>query len=126
MYRRGTSLRLHRPGEAERDLPVLAEGLRVVGCPEWSPGGDLIYFCGRAADGAQGLYQVAAEGGVPRLLVSFDDGMTHFTVTVGNGLFYFSMTELESDIYVAEMVSRGRKQGEQGVAPERAGSQESR
>ena len=98
------TLRVLTPGDGERVLPIHAVGFRVQGCQEWSPEGELIYFCGRAPGGAQGLYQIPAEGGVPVLRVRFDDGMTHFTVTVGNGKFYLSRAELESDVYVMDVV----------------------
>ena len=41
---------------------------------------------------------------MPVLRVRLDDGMTHFTVTVGNGKFYLSRAELESDVYLTDVV----------------------
>ncbi len=83
-------------------------GLRNSVWPEWSADGQTIYF--RAVDetGTQGVYAVAATGGAPRLLVRFDDpamGVYPSPVLAANGMFYFAISEIESDIYVMDLVT---------------------
>jgi Tol biopolymer transport system component len=84
-----------------------AAGLRSLRWPEWSADGRAIYFRASGADGIEGVYEIDAAGGVPRLLVRFDDpAMPVFggAVLHGNGLFYFVVSEIESDTYVVDLV----------------------
>jgi serine/threonine-protein kinase len=107
---RGAGIAIHAVGGRTRMLSVAATaGLRDVGWPEWSADGGLIYFRAIAPDGVEGVYQVAASGGTPRLLVRFDEPSLSVypgAVTVGNGQFYFAVGEIESDIYVTELVQK--------------------
>jgi TolB protein len=84
-------------------------GLRTLAWPEWSADGRSIYFYATAADNVPGLYQVDANGGAPRLLVRFDDpsqSVYGATVVTGNGMFYVAIGEIESDIYVMDLVRK--------------------
>jgi hypothetical protein len=84
-------------------------GLRNLTWPEWSSDGQLIYFRAIGADGVEGVYQIAAGGGAPRLLVRFNDpAMSVFggAVLPGKGMFYFAVAEIESDIYVMDLVRK--------------------
>ena len=84
-------------------------GLQNLTWPEWSADGRTIYFRAFSPDGIEGVYMVAANGGAPRLLVRFDDpAMSVFggAVLAGNGMFYFAVGEVESDIYVMDLVRK--------------------
>jgi TolB protein len=76
--------------------------------PEWSPDGDAIYFAALDANNLRGLYRVAATGGTPQLVVRFDSPQLQLQggspVSVGNGMIYVVLRELESDIYVMDLV----------------------
>ncbi len=68
-----------------------------------------VYFRARAPDGVDGLYAIPAAGGSSRLVVRFDDPASRASgpgVTIGNGRFYFAVAEMESDIYVMNLVRR--------------------
>ena len=77
--------------------------------PEWSPDGRSIYFFG-AEGNVPVLYEIPATGGTPRLALRFDVPrlrlMRAGPPSFGNGLVYLVLTELESDIYVMELVRR--------------------
>jgi len=82
--------------------------LRNPRWPEWSADGRDIYFRAFGSDGIEGVYEVAVSGGTPRLLVRFDDpAMSVYIgpVLAGNGMFYFAVGQLESDIYVMDLVT---------------------
>ncbi len=84
-------------------------GLHTLRWPEWAADGRTIYFRAIGPDGTEGVYEVPVTGGPPRLLVRFDDpAMPVFggAVLHGNGLFYFPVGELESDIYVMDLVQK--------------------
>jgi hypothetical protein len=86
-----------------------AAGLRELRWPDWSSDGQLIYFRAISVDGVEGVYQIAAGGGEPRLLIRFNDpAMSVFggAVLAGNGMFYFAVAEIESDIYVMDLVQK--------------------
>jgi serine/threonine-protein kinase len=86
-----------------------ATGLQALRWPEWSADGRTIYFRAVGPDGIEGVYEVTAAGGPARLLVRFDDpSMPVFggAVLAGNGLFYFPVGELESDIYLVDLVRK--------------------
>ena len=97
-------------GGAARTIVAASAGLTQIDWPEWSPDGASIYFFARAADNVAGLYRVAATGGTPQLAVRFDaPQMQLFTggpASVGNGMLYFVLRELESDIYVMELIRK--------------------
>jgi Tol biopolymer transport system component len=83
-----------------------ADGFEGFGWPEWSPDGQAVYFTGTDREGTRGIWTVPFEGGMRRLLVSFDDptqvanlsGMSIIGDTV-----YVSITKHESDIYVMDL-----------------------
>src|SRR5262249_52309117 len=92
-----------RPGSSSRHwvaAPALGGGVRTPAFPEWSRDGQLLYSRALGPDGVQGVYQVAAAGGPPKLLVRFDDPsqlVFPSAIVVGNGQFYFAIGSLESD-----------------------------
>ena len=84
-------------------------GLQTLRWPEWSPDGRMIYFRALGPDGTEGVYEVGVSGGVPRLIVRFDDpSMLVFggAVLAGKGLFYFPVGEIQSDVYVMDLVRK--------------------
>ncbi|MEO8637199.1 MAG: protein kinase [Gemmatimonadales bacterium] len=91
---------------------VVADGtgnIRTLAWPEWSADGRSIYFIAVGMDNMQGLYQVDAHGGTPRLVVRFDDpaqAVYGATVVIGNGMFYCAIGEIESDIYVMDLTRK--------------------
>jgi hypothetical protein len=63
----------------------------------------------KESDGTLGEYEIPVAGGVPRLLVRFDDpAMSVFggSVQTGNGQFYFAVAKIESDMYVMDLVRK--------------------
>ena len=84
-------------------------GLSALWWPEWSADGRRIYFRAIDRNGVEGIYEIAANGGTPRLVVRFDDpSMPGFSgsVLVGNGMFYLAVGEMESDVYVVDLQRR--------------------
>jgi Tol biopolymer transport system component len=74
----------------------------------WSPDSRVVYCVGHDAHGKEGLWSVALTGGVPRLLVRFDDPATVFgrgAFAVNGNRFYFSLEKRESDIWSAEVLT---------------------
>jgi TolB protein len=89
-----------------QELIDLGELLTGFG-PTWSPDGTFIRFQGVSVDGTTGVYEVPAEGGPVRLLVRFDDptrvsGPLFQSVGPGN-MLYLTLSEYESDIWVADL-----------------------
>jgi serine/threonine-protein kinase len=68
---------------------------------DWSSDGRTVYFVARL-----GVYEVPSSGGVPRLLVRYDN-LTNPALgggfTVGSGLFYLTLGEIASDIFVMDL-----------------------
>ncbi|MBA2290898.1 MAG: PD40 domain-containing protein [Gemmatimonadales bacterium] len=95
-------------GGAPRTLVQQTAGIIFPRWPEWSPDSRSIYFYARDANNIVGLYQVPATGGAPRLVVRFDVPQRQLgpssPAAIGNGLVYFVVRELESDIYVMDLV----------------------
>jgi len=83
--------------------------LQSLEWPEWAADGRTIYFRAIGRDGIEGVYEIAATGGAPRLLVAFDEpSMPVFggAVLAGNDVFYFAIGEIESDIFVMDLVTK--------------------
>jgi len=78
--------------------------------PEWSPDGRSIYFTASDANNVRGVYRIPAAGGTPQLVVHFDvprlRPYSGGSPSLGNGLIYFVLVELESDIYVMDLVRK--------------------
>jgi len=75
----------------------------------WSADGRAIYFKTNDAAGNAFLWAIPAEGGVPRLLVRFDDAGHPFyrpIFAVGGGRVFFTGDNRQSDVYVVEVVPR--------------------
>ncbi|HQR17771.1 MAG TPA: protein kinase [Gemmatimonadales bacterium] len=96
-------------GTARVVISAATSGLQSLRWPEWSHDGAMIYFRALGPDGTEGVYEIAATGGLPRLMVRFDDpSMPVFGggVLPGNGLFYFAVGEIQSDVYVMDLVRK--------------------
>jgi len=77
--------------------------------PFWSADGKRIYFRAFESDGAEGIYEIAATGGMPRRLVRFDDPSRPVfdgAIAAVDGRFYFIVSEFESDVYVMNLVKK--------------------
>ena len=98
---------LNLGGESKTIVDASA-GLAQVRWATWSPDGQSIFFDATDAKGLRGIYRVAANGGTPELVVRFDaPALQRFSsspVAVGNGMLYFVLQELESDIFVIDLV----------------------
>ena len=106
----GAGIFVVSPGGEPRKVAVDSVALRQLRSPEWSADGTSIYFAASDADNIRGVYRIPATGGTPQLVVRFDIPRLrpYFggTPSLGNGLIYFVLTELESDIYVMELVRK--------------------
>ncbi|MEJ2206575.1 MAG: protein kinase [Gemmatimonadota bacterium] len=73
--------------------------------PEFSWDGHLLYFFGLDADGSEGLWSLPATGGEPTKVIAFNDPtvVVQDAFTVGPDAIYFTVTEDESDIWVADL-----------------------
>ena len=81
---------------------------RLAASPEWAPDGRAVHFLGVDGNKAA-LYRVAADGGTPQLVLRFDEPQLQSalsTLGLGNGMLYFAVRELESDIYVMELLRK--------------------
>ncbi len=98
---------VHSLGGASRIL-VDGTGFSAAAFAEWSPDGEWIYFNAATMGKEDGLYRVAAAGGAPQLVLRFDSPerqrFTAGPAAIGNGMLYFVMRELESDIFVMNLV----------------------
>ncbi|MGH7658260.1 MAG: hypothetical protein ACREL6_08490 [Gemmatimonadales bacterium] len=86
-----------------------AHGIQFPRWPEWSEDGQAIYFRDPSNEGTPGIYGVPSSGGIPRLLVRFDDpsqSVLTASVPARNGLFYLSVGEIDSDIYLMDLVRK--------------------
>lgn len=87
---------------------TLVEGLGVWA--EWSPDGRSLYYYSLDANRVLALYRVASTGGAPKLVLRFDEPRLapsgNGPASIGNGMIYFVVRELESDIYVMELVRK--------------------
>jgi Tol biopolymer transport system component len=75
----------------------------------WSAGGRTLYFKSHDARGNASIWQVAAVGGPPKLLVRFDDPTRpsyRQALAVGGGRFYFEVEDRQSDVYVMDVERR--------------------
>jgi Tol biopolymer transport system component len=84
-------------------------GIQYPRWPEWSEDGRTIYFRDADREGKPGIYGVSVAGGTPRLLVRFDDpsqSVLTASVPARKGMFYLSVGEIESDIYLIDLVRK--------------------
>jgi eukaryotic-like serine/threonine-protein kinase len=104
------ALWIYRFGGAVRTVFAGGTGdVWVPKLPAWSADGTRIYFRAYQRDGSEGLYEISVQGGLPRELVRFDDPsrpVFEGSVVVGNGRFYAVVSEMESDVYVMNLVRR--------------------
>jgi dipeptidyl aminopeptidase/acylaminoacyl peptidase len=76
--------------------------------PHWSPEGPLVYYLAEESPNAS-VKVIPASGGTPRVLVRFDDPTRpwhRFGFGVRLGRAYFTLGDLQSDIWVAEVARR--------------------
>jgi len=96
-------------GGTPRTIVEQSATLTQPSWPEWSPDGASIYFVALDEANVGGLYRVAATGGPPELVLRFDAPerqLQPVPASIGNGMIYFVVRELESDIYVMELVRK--------------------
>jgi len=76
-----------------------------VGSPRWSADGRLVYYLFTDSSDIS-VRAVPASGGTPRVAVRFDDPTRpwhRFGFRVRGGMFYFTLGDLQSDIWVADV-----------------------
>ena len=81
------------------------------GAGEWAPDGHSIYYVAPVDNALTmfGIFRLPAAGGAPQLVVRFDAPQLQLSsgrLAVANGMIYFVVRELESDIYVVELVRK--------------------
>lgn len=77
----------------------------------WSADGRAVYFVGRdPGDRGIGIWRVPARGGPPRMAVRFDNPALaprpSGVFEEHSGRFYFTLTDLQSDVWMTEIVGR--------------------
>jgi eukaryotic-like serine/threonine-protein kinase len=95
----GAPRRLFEPG------PAAPEATQAL----WSPDGQTVYYKAHDAEGRTSFWAVSATGGAPRLLVRFpnpDRQSSRKDFTVDGRRLYFAIEDRQSDVFVAEMISR--------------------
>jgi len=91
-------------GPARRLVPGSA--VTTVAYPAWSTDGRLIYYITREAGVPVTVSVVPAGGGAPRVVVRFDDPTRpwhRYGLRVHGERVYFTLGDLQSDIWVAEL-----------------------
>jgi Tol biopolymer transport system component len=76
---------------------------------EWSPDGRTLYYKAHDAQGRASFWAVNAAGGRPRLLVRFNDlnrPSSRRDFAVDASRLFFAIEDRQSDVFVAEMISR--------------------
>ncbi len=77
--------------------------------PQWSSDGRLIYYLTADSAGVHGVSAVPVTGGAPRIAIRFDDPTRpwhRYGFFVSKDRFYFTLGDLQSDIWVAELGRR--------------------
>jgi serine/threonine-protein kinase len=98
-----------KDGTSRTLIKAGTRGIQFPRWPEWSEDGRTIYFRDAGSEGNPGIYAVPASGGMPRLLVRFDDlsqSVLTASVPARNGLFYLAVGEIESDVYLMDLVRK--------------------
>lgn len=111
-YIGGQSLKIISPHGGEPRTLVDVRDSLALPVPEkltWSADSRLVYFVAHDARGLAGVWSVGLNGGPPRRRVRFEDPATDF----GRGRFassgnrvYFPLEKRESDIWIAEVLTR--------------------
>jgi Tol biopolymer transport system component len=76
---------------------------------QWSPDGRTLYYKSHDAQGRASFWAVSAAGGQPRLLVRFgepDRQSSRRDFATDGRRFYFAIEDRQSDVLVAELISR--------------------
>ena len=88
---------------------VIVDGAAVgfigVAWPAFSLDGETVYFRAAHQDGRIGIWAALVAGGVPSLVVEFDDPsvLVTFGLSAGHGSLFLTIVELESDIYAMDL-----------------------
>lgn len=84
-------------------------GLPFAQDARWSPDGRTIYFKSEDDRGRSSFWSVPGTGGMPRLLVRFDDPTkpsNNPRMGLANNRLYFTIDDWQSDIHVLELTPR--------------------
>jgi Tol biopolymer transport system component/predicted Ser/Thr protein kinase len=74
--------------------------------PQWSTGGERIYFLAWSEEGPPCIWSVGLEGNEPRAVVTFDDPRRppgRPEIAVGDGYLYFTVAERRMDIFTIDV-----------------------
>jgi hypothetical protein len=86
---------------------MASSGLRLLNNLgiRYSPDGAAIYFAAAHRDGRRGVWAIPKAGGAPRLVVAFDDPALapFYQISVGRDRLYLTVSQYESDIWVAKL-----------------------
>jgi Tol biopolymer transport system component/serine/threonine protein kinase len=103
---RGRSIIALGPGGQERVIvDGAAAGFTGASWPALSLDGETVYFRAAHADGRYGIWAAPTAGGLPSLVVDFDDPslLVTFGLSVGHGTLFLTLVEVESDIYAMDL-----------------------
>jgi len=103
---RGPGLILVPPDSGPTRVLVPDSGGRTSLVPQWSPDSRTVYNLFADSLGMVGVSAVPVAGGTARVLVRFDDPSRpwhRYGFRARGGRFYFTVGDLESDIWVAEL-----------------------
>jgi len=106
---RGPGLILVPPDSGPTRVLVPDSGGRTSLVPQWSPDSRTVYNLFADSLGMVGVSAVPVAGGTARVLVRFDDPSRpwhRYGFRARGGRFYFTVGDLESDIWVAELERR--------------------
>jgi Tol biopolymer transport system component len=96
-------------GDGTRLLASQGSSIRIF--PAWSKDSGTIYYKATGQEN-RSIWSVPASGGEPKLLVTFDDPLrtsVRQEFATDGERFFFTLTEYESDVWMMELTSEGRR-----------------
>ena len=92
-------------GQVVRRFDLASAKLKLSGWARFSRDGSTMYVRADHEDGRRGIWAIPVAGGMPRLVIAFDDPTLVGTVyfSVGPDYLHLSVGQYESDIWVAKL-----------------------